>query len=165
MEFGAFLGHSWLKVHPWQAVPDLPCPLASLWSHPGKVSAEKDKCKCCRTVFAQHQKLGTTSSWWTFWTFLVEISPLTGSSQPTTSPGQPLEPSWKGQCWKTHKWKSCGTVQHHNLGTTTSWWTCVDFIAIPGFWITLCRLFLTNHNSWSAFGAILDRSVMGEAES
>ena len=147
MEFGAFLGHSWLKVHPLQAVPDLPCSLASLWSHPGKVSAEKDKCKCCRTEFAQHQKLGTTSSWWTFWTFLVEISPLTGSSRPTTSPGQPLQPSWSGQCWKTHYCKSCGTVfaQHHKLGTTstTSWWTWEAFLDTFSLRSNLGRLFTT----------------------
>ena len=42
MVLGGFLGHSWLKDHPWQAVPNLPCPLGSLWSNPGKVSADRD---------------------------------------------------------------------------------------------------------------------------
>ena len=36
----AFLANLF-EDHPWQAVPDLPRPLASLWSHPGQIGGEK----------------------------------------------------------------------------------------------------------------------------
>ena len=104
-------------------------------------------------------KLGRLS-----WQFLVEGSPLTGSSQPTTSTGQPLEPSWNGQCWKRHLCKCCRTVfaQNFGLGTTTSWWTLETFLATPGWRITLNRQFPTYHVPWPAFEAILVRSVLKE---
>ena len=41
MNLGCILGHNWFEDHPWQAVPDLPRPLASLWSHPGQIDGEE----------------------------------------------------------------------------------------------------------------------------
>ena len=41
MNLTAFLCHTWFEDHSWQPVPDLPRPLASLWSHPGLNSIDK----------------------------------------------------------------------------------------------------------------------------
>ena len=41
MNLTAFLCHTWFEYHPWQAVPDLPHPLASLWSHLGLNTCEQ----------------------------------------------------------------------------------------------------------------------------
>ena len=41
MNLTAFLCGTWFEDHSWQAVPDLPRPLASLWSHPGLNSIDK----------------------------------------------------------------------------------------------------------------------------
>ena len=41
MDLGCILGQNLFEDHPWQAVPDLPRPLASLWSHPGQIGGEK----------------------------------------------------------------------------------------------------------------------------
>ena len=63
MNLTAFLCHTWFEYHPWQAVPDLPHPLASLWSNPGQISAAKQY-KCLKyetTQFAQqHMNLSTS---------------------------------------------------------------------------------------------------------
>ena len=104
MNLGGFLGSSWLKDHPWQAVPNLPHPLVSLWSHPGMVSAERDTCANAVELYL-HKTLGWVpllldELWRLSWLLLVEGSPWTGSSRPTTSPGQHLKPSWSGQCLK-----------------------------------------------------------------
>ena len=41
MDLGCILGQNLFEDHSWQAVPDLPRPLASLWSHPGQIGGEK----------------------------------------------------------------------------------------------------------------------------
>ena len=55
MNLGGILGQNLFEDHPWQAVPDLPHPLASLWSHPGLNSM--DKLTVVQTNFLQNLSL------------------------------------------------------------------------------------------------------------
>ena len=41
MDLGCILDHNLFEDHHWQAVPDLPRPLASLWRHPRQIGGEK----------------------------------------------------------------------------------------------------------------------------
>ena len=70
----AFFVHIWFEYHSWQAVPDLPCPLASLWSNPGQVSAEKHyKCLKDKTVEFSKHHMNCSTSEWTWVAFLAKI--------------------------------------------------------------------------------------------
>ena len=72
MKFGGFFGHLKFLDHPWPAVPDLPHHLASLWSNPGQISAEKHYLKNETVQFAQHHMDYSTSGW-TLVAFLAKI--------------------------------------------------------------------------------------------